>query len=359
MFKLKSLIKKAMLANSLSLLSFACLGGAAHAQLASQPNDPLYTSMQQWSLGVYHIPAAFARASGKNVKVAVFSYKIDANHYDLQGKVTKLGNQTHNHGYNVGTNMALLIAGKANNSMGGTGIAPDAEILDIQVYDQMGRLSVDSIVDGIELARQNGAKILVFDFSRVFRSEIPNLTDLQRVNNALRAFHDQHNGLVFFGSGDSNFTDSGQQMYGHINVISGWNRIYNTDGSVRGPAVNFSCNKTGPGWATSNPNEPALNTTRYAAAEAAGVAALVWSYNTSVPNTEVERILYETCTRTSNQNRNDHYGYGFPNAEDAIARMPAPRHIGKAKFKGIREFTGGDVDLQAMPGGPRLGPLGF
>lgn len=359
MFELKSFLKKALLAVSLGLLSLGALGTPAQAQLASQPNDPLYVNMEQWSLGVYHVPAAFARASGKNIKVAIFSYKIDANHNDLRGKVTKIGNQNYDHGYITATNMALLIAGKANNGMGGTGIAPDAEILDVQVYDQTGVRNVDSIVNGIELARQAGAKILVFDFERIFRSEFPNYTDLQRINNALRAFHDQHNGLVFIGSGDSNITDSGQQRFNHINVISGWNRMYQTGSSVRGPAVTFSCNKTGPGWANSNPNTPSPNSTRHAAAEAAGVAALVWSYNPSVPNTEVERILYETCTRTSNHDRNDHYGYGFPNADLAIQRMPAPQKFGNPKIRTLRDFLGReDAELHIVPG-PRVGPIGF
>ena len=96
-------------------------------------NDPLFAAQpatKQWHLADLH-----QVATGKGVKVAVIDSGIEANHPDLAGQVAVNRNfvagrppafEQH------GTGVAGIIAAKADNRIGISGVAPDARVLGLR-----------------------------------------------------------------------------------------------------------------------------------------------------------------------------------------------------------------------------------
>lgn len=285
------------------------------------------------------LPNAWNTASGKGIRIAIFADGIDSNNPDLSGNSTGALNRSKvevlgrprpaNPSLEVnskGTFMALLAAGKSNN-FGGLGMAPDADIVDVKIAEQanldnpLSSTQAQAMVDAINQFGNSGGQIIVLPFNRLFRDSFQTRADFLMVNNALINFHDNHNGLVFMPSGDNRTRDNGQAAYNHIIVVSGFNRTLNLEQSNTGPAIKISGNQIGPQW-NAQGAVFGLSATKYAAAEAAGVAALIWSFNKRLSNTEVERILISTASNNASPNLN--YGSGFPNATAALSITPAP-----------------------------------
>lgn len=132
-------------------------------------------------------PEAWATTTGsENVLIAVIDTGVDYNHPDLKANmwtnpgeipgdgIDNDGNGVIDdvHGYNAfadtgnpmdahshGTHCAGTIAAKGNNGLGITGVAWDAKIMAVKIFDDSGRTSSDAILRGILYASKNGARI--------------------------------------------------------------------------------------------------------------------------------------------------------------------------------------------------------
>ncbi|WP_432043282.1 S8 family serine peptidase [Streptomyces cadmiisoli] len=111
-------------------------------------------------------PAAWkAGYEGQGVKVAVLDTGIDANHRDLADRIAGAkdfsgsGNTGDHFGH--GTHVASTVAGTGAAS-GGTrrGVAPKADLLIGKVLDDNGYGSESGIIDGMEWAADEGAKVV-------------------------------------------------------------------------------------------------------------------------------------------------------------------------------------------------------
>ncbi|MDZ8108915.1 MAG: S8 family peptidase [Nostoc sp. DedQUE12a] len=145
-----------------------------------------------WGADLIKAPAAWATGyTGKDVVVAVIDTGIDYNHEDLKNNIWKnrleaLGDKNFdddNNGYiddvqgwnfgnnnnntldkwnGHGTHVAGIVGGEKNN-YGVTGIAYDAKIMPVKVFDDAypkTTASIPSIVNGIYYAADNGAKVI-------------------------------------------------------------------------------------------------------------------------------------------------------------------------------------------------------
>ncbi len=151
------------------------------------PQVPYFGSAIDVGLNAVNAPEAFAQGyTGQGVTVAVVDSGIDLNHPDLvsslyvnPGEIP--GNNIDDdgngyvddvHGYDFvdsdsrpqdtnghGTNVAGIIAA-ANNSIGATGVAPDAKILPVRVLDTSGAGSSIDVAAGIRYAADMGAQII-------------------------------------------------------------------------------------------------------------------------------------------------------------------------------------------------------
>jgi subtilisin family serine protease len=160
---------------------------AAPAVAAAAP-DPLLA--QQWALArpaAIGAPEAISQSTGAGVVVAVLDSGIQADHPDLAGNVwvnpgEVAGNGRDDdgdgivddiHGANMlehdgdvdddnghGTFVAGIIAARRNNSVGGSGLAPDATIMAVKVLDSAMAGNTDALAAGIRYAVDRGARIL-------------------------------------------------------------------------------------------------------------------------------------------------------------------------------------------------------
>ncbi|RGC65504.1 Subtilisin DY [Micromonospora sp. MW-13] len=117
---------------------------------------PLIGAPEAWAAGF----------DGTGVKVAVLDTGFDATHPDLQGKVVGSksfvpGASAVTDGHGHGTHVAATVAGTGAGS-GGTrkGVAPGADLMIGKVLADDGFGDMSWIIDGMEWAATNGAKIV-------------------------------------------------------------------------------------------------------------------------------------------------------------------------------------------------------
>ncbi|MFI1487459.1 S8 family serine peptidase [Streptomyces sp. NPDC020747] len=111
-------------------------------------------------------PAAWAAGhTGRGVKVAVLDTGVDSSHPDLAGKVVAQANFTSTadavdrHGH--GTHLASIITGSGAASGGKfKGVAPDVTLLNGKVLDNQGGGNYSDILEGMQWAVDQGAKIV-------------------------------------------------------------------------------------------------------------------------------------------------------------------------------------------------------
>ena len=121
--------------------------------------DPLLA--QQWQHGVVGTATAWRRSLGAGVKVAVVDSGVGP-HPDIAvvgGADFTGGNEFSDHSGH-GTHVAGICCARGYNGIGGTGVAPAANVLSARVLDSSGSGSLDAIAAGIVWAADNGARVV-------------------------------------------------------------------------------------------------------------------------------------------------------------------------------------------------------
>lgn len=139
-------------------------------------SDPLMP--QQYALDRMGVYAAWAAgATGQGVTVAVVDSGVDFTHPDLAGVFVSRGHDfinndddaTDDHGH--GTHVAGIIAMRADNGVGGAGVAYAARILPVKVMGANGSGATAPIAEGIAWAADNGAKIINLSLGSAYPSQ--------------------------------------------------------------------------------------------------------------------------------------------------------------------------------------------
>jgi thermitase len=133
---------------------------------ATTTDDPL--ASRQTHLTRIQANAAWERARGTGIKIAIVDSGIDDTHPDLAGKVdakvTMLGEGTSlldDSGH--GTGMAGIAAAATNNAVGVAGVAYDARLLSVKASSH-GEFPASAAANGIRWAADNGADIINMSF---------------------------------------------------------------------------------------------------------------------------------------------------------------------------------------------------
>ncbi|MEB3197755.1 MAG: S8 family serine peptidase [Candidatus Sericytochromatia bacterium] len=138
------------------------------------PNDPRYT--QQWGVIKMAAPAAWDVTLGQGGPlVAVIDTGILATHPDLAGQiaggkdfVNKDDDPTDDNGH--GTHVAGIVAAIGNNGVGISGVAPKARLLSVKVLSASGAGSNAGVIEGINYAVAQGAKVINLSLGSGFKS---------------------------------------------------------------------------------------------------------------------------------------------------------------------------------------------
>jgi subtilisin family serine protease len=331
----------------------------------SRPTDPYYKKQWQWSNdGVNGISLnadvraeiAWKHSRGRNVRVAVIDNSFDVRHEDLQDGVADesgyfldndkndfipglRGYPTPRYGDFHGTFCAGMIGARANNGVGGCGIAPESEmLLIVSQPDQVGTqntlaraiaYAADPSTEDVE--SRPGADIISCSMGwSDGRPWIMETVLELAINYAIREGRGGKGTSIFWATSNNNVDLSVDEVCSHPNVISVGrsNSSDLADGSAHGD-IDFLA--PGKNVYSTMPNNQYDNKTgtSFSAPCAAGVAALLLSINPDLSADRVRQILQDTCDKVGevtygNNGHHPDYGYGRINATRAINEILRP-----------------------------------
>jgi type VII secretion-associated serine protease mycosin len=301
---------------SVSLVA-SCLAIAPPVHAAA---DPLLA--QQWGLFAIGADHVWTTTTGQGVIVAV----VDSGsgpHPDLAENLLSgrsiIGTVESQDGKDIdasghGTHVAGIIAAVANNGIGGSGVAPNAKILPIQVLDQAGQGDARDVAAGVRFAADNGA--------RVINLSLGGATESSSLTQAITYANDK-GVLVVAAAGNGGAADKPKwpaslDLTLAVTAVDQANNATSFD--QRGDYIDLSA----PGAnivSTAKGDYVTLSGTSMAAGFVAGAAALLFAAEPRVTNAQVRDILLRTATDIGEPGRDVTFGAGLINMVAALAEL--------------------------------------
>lgn len=302
------------------------------------PNDPYYP--QLWGMQKIGAPTAWDNGTGsKSITVAVLDTGVDYNHPDLAANVTKgydfsTCDDTSEESANLqpgeclnpkqpdadpmdtmghGTHVAGTIGAIGNNNVGVTGVSWNVNILAVKVLGEGGGGELADILEGIQFAADNGAKVLnmslgVHNFTNCTTdsraSMIRDAVDYAKSKGAIMvvaAGNDSASAqndlfascpnVLAVGSTTENDTRSGFSNYGSMITISApGSNILSTISSTISADAQRGC----PAFSQNNQYRYCSGTSM-ATPHVAGAAGLLLSMDPSLTPDQIKNILVSTA----------------------------------------------------------------
>ena len=208
------------------MVLFALLAAATVAVATAAPAVAAGDlSGAQWDMRQIGAPAAWARTMGAGVRIGIVDTGVDAGHEDLGGKVVAFGNcvqracadSAPTDGEGHGTHVSG-IASAANNGIGITGVAPQAQLVVAKALDDSGSGSVDDVNAGIHWVVDHGAKVV--NLSLGGNDAI--LTGLLGGDGSLSdgvEYAWSHGSIAVLAAGNTNFFGLGSSNYGSAHAL--------------------------------------------------------------------------------------------------------------------------------------------
>ena len=301
---------------SVSLIA-SCLAIAPPVHAAA---DPLLA--QQWGLFAIGADHVWTTTTGQGVIVAV----VDSGsgpHPDLAENLLPgrsiIGTVESQDGRDIdasghGTHVAGIIAAVANNGIGGSGVAPNAKILPIQVLDQAGQGDARDVAAGVRFAADNGA--------RVINLSLGGATESSSLTQAITYANDK-GVLVVAAAGNGGAADKPKwpaslDLTLAVTAVDQANNATSFD--QRGDYIDLSA----PGAnivSTAKGDYVTLSGTSMAAGFVAGAAALLFAAEPRVTNAQVRDILLRTATDIGEPGRDVTFGAGLIKLVAALAEL--------------------------------------
>jgi hypothetical protein len=226
----------------------------------SDPLYPVQPAAGRWRLAELH-----ALAQGRDVVVAAMDTGVQAGHPDLRGQVTLARNfvddapppaEAH------GTEIAGIIAARADNGIGVAGIAPQARLLALRACwqrpDGAAACSSFTLAKAMQFALQADVQVLNLSLSG------PHDALLARLLDAALA-----RGITIVGAVDAREEDGGfPASHPGVLAVTGDRAESGIAGALLAPGQDIPTTTTGGGWRlVAGPS--------FAAAQVAGLAALL------------------------------------------------------------------------------------
>jgi hypothetical protein len=213
-----------------------------------------------------------------------------------------------------GTHVSGIIAAVANNGIGGSGVAPNAKILPIQVLDQAGQGDARDVAAGVRFAADNGA--------RVINLSLGGATESSSLTQAITYANDK-GVLVVAAAGNGGAADKPKwpaslDLTLAVTAVDQANNATSFD--QRGDYIDLSA----PGAnivSTAKGDYVTLSGTSMAAGFVAGAAALLFAAEPRVTNAQVRDILLRTATDIGEPGRDVTFGAGLINMVAALAEL--------------------------------------
>ena len=274
------------------------------------------------SWGVKRIGAGTVHADNKGtgVKVAIIDTGIDYTHSDLDANYRGGYDYVNNDKVPMddnghGTHCAGIVAAE-DNGEGVVGVAPEAHLYAVKVLDSSGSGFLSDVIAGIQWSRNNGMQVISMSLGA--DTDSPSLHDACDAADAA--------GIVVVAAAGNDGTPPGKGdnvdypgAYSSVIAVAatGSNderpRWSSTGPAVELAAPGVSINSTYPGgYAT-------ISGTSMACPHVSGTAALVIASDSSLSNDEVRLRLRETADDLGATGKDNQYGYGLVDADEAAS----------------------------------------
>ncbi len=270
-------------------------------------------------------PEAWTITTGNGTKVAILDSGVATDNTDIATKVVGRANfsaaSTTEDNYGHGTHVAGIVAA-AHNTAGVAGVCPDCTILDGKVLDDRGYGSTSGIVNGINWAANNGAKVINMSLgqrtsSRTLESAINNAWNQGIVivaaagngGNTAKVYPGAYTNVIAVAATDNNDSKASFSTYGAkwVDIAAPGANIYSTFpnhafylSNVYGRSLGYDV----------------ANGTSMASPVVAGVAALTWSSNPNSTNTSVRAKVQSTADKIPGTGT--YWANGRVNANNAV-----------------------------------------
>ena len=283
------------------------------------PNDSDFLS--QYYLRQINAPKAWGTTKGNSLVVGVLDTGVDANHPDLQGKISGSENllpEDKSDAIGHGTEVSGIIAANTNNKQGIAGVSWNTKILPIRVTDEYGQARVSTVVEALDRAYTEGVKIVQISlstsqFSQVLKDSVQEANErgiliISTAGNTGERevrYPAAFEGVIGVGAvNSSKKIESYSTLGDHVSLVAPGASVYTTSlysgySSVSG--------------------------TSFAAPQVAGTAALIWSVAPDISSEDVRQILFQSAEDLGEPGKDFVFGNGLLNTEAAV-------NLAKAKY---------------------------
>lgn len=307
-------------------------------------NDPMY--YLEWGFGAIKIPEAWQNVSSaqRTIKVAVIDSGLEMTHEDLQNRIASGGYNFilgSNEVYDVnghGTAVSGVISAQANNGKGIAGVAGvlDVKVLPLQAAYYDGSMYLSEELAAIDYAIQNDVDIINISYGSLSYSEMEQQAILEAVSKGITvvvaagnegrsiyAYPASYDGVISVGSVSTN-----------LNVSSFSNFNNKVDLVAPGESI----------LTTSLDNSYSyMNGTSFSAPMVAGVVAVMKATNPQMTPDSVLSILTQTAADKGAIGRDNYYGYGLINAQNAVFKTQNLSAVSLDKASLAIGFTSGET----------------
>jgi subtilisin family serine protease len=283
---------------------------------AEVPDDPV-TSYHTALVG---LPAAWDTTHGSpNLVIAILDSGIDPTHPDLAAKLVPGYNFWDNNAdthdvFGHGTAVAGVAAAVTGNGAGVAGAAWECGLMPVRVTNTDGFASLFAILQALSWAVDNGAKIINLSFENIHASAALS-TGLAYVRS--------EGGITVAAAGNSGSLDPAPDQPDVVSVAAtnasdgrpSWSS-YGPFVDITAPGASLKTTKNGGGTVT-------ISGTSFSSPLVAGIAALVWSVDSTLTPAQVEALLEGSAVDLGVAGRDDQYGAGRVDAAAAVAAAVA------------------------------------
>jgi serine protease len=261
------------------------------------------------------------------VKVCVIDTGIDKGHpeytaLNMTGVTTSAGTWNTD-GYGHGTHCAGIIAA-GQNGLGVVGVAPEAVVVPLKVFDNSGNWAYSSwVVDAAVECQKQGAKIISMSLGSSYYSSYE--------HGVFKTLHSQ--GVVSIAAA-GNSGDSTLSYPASYDVVLSVAATYSSKAKAGFSQYNSFVDIAAPGVSVLSSVPRSLVTNGYpyqywsgtsmATPHVAGVAALLRQKNPTASASAIMNAITSTAEDLGAAGRDDEFGYGFVRALDAINSLPYP-----------------------------------
>ncbi|MBD1543029.1 S8 family serine peptidase [Arthrobacter sp. IA7] len=301
-------------------------------QYALQNTGQSYTN----TVGTLTVPAGTADAdvdaveawsvkTGSGIKVAVLDSGVASDNPDINPKVVLRANfstaATNEDNYGHGTHVAGIVAASSNNTIGVAGTCPGCTILAGKVLDDNGVGSTSAVVNGINWAVSNGAKVINMSIgvraSRTLETAVNNAWSKGVVlvaaagngGNQSKIYPGAYPNVIAVAATDNKDAKASFSTYGAswVDIAAPGVNVYST--FPNHPFVLATQNNRSFGYDVGNG-------TSMSSAIVAATAALAWSSHPGATNTSIRADVESTADNIPGTGT--FWAHGRVNADSAV-----------------------------------------